>query len=67
MNSKSSRNLATYLTMAIVFLGIAAQVLRIVQVQSPSGETPFFSANDRSRWCTIAALAIDGTYEIDKL
>ncbi len=67
MNSKSSRNLATYLTMAIVFLGFAAQVVRIVQVQSPSGESPFFSANDRSRWCTIAALAIDGTYEIDNL
>ena len=30
-----------------------------------AGESPFFSANDRSRWCTIRALGDDGTYEID--
>jgi hypothetical protein len=27
--------------------------------------SPFFSANDRSRWCTIRALGDAGTYEID--
>ena len=43
------------------------QLFRILQVEAPTGETPFFSANDRSRWCTIAALAIDGTYQIDKV
>lgn len=67
MNSTPSRNPAVYLAIAIVFLGIAAQVVRIAQVRSSTGETPFFSANDKSRWCTIAALAIEGTYEIDKL
>jgi hypothetical protein len=66
MNSKS-RNVAFFLAVAIVCLGIAAQVIRIAQVQSPTGETPFHSANDRSRWCTIAALAIEGRYEIDNL
>ncbi len=43
------------------------QLSRILQVQSSTGEVPFFSANDRSRWCTIAALAVSGTYEIDQL
>ena len=28
-------------------------------------EMPFFSANDRSRWCTVRALVDHGTYEID--
>jgi hypothetical protein len=54
-----------YLVAAILFLGIALQLVRILQVQSPQGDSPFFSANDRSRWCTIAALAINGSYEID--
>lgn len=67
MTSKSPGNFAGYLAFVIVLLGIAVQIVRIVQVQSPTGETPFLSANDRSRWCTIAALAIDGTYQIDKL
>ena len=30
-------------------------------------ETPFFSANDRSRWCTIRSLVDHGTYEIDEV
>lgn len=55
------------IAITIVLIGVAVQLFRILQVQSPTGETPFFSANDRSRWCTIAALAIDGTYEIDKV
>lgn len=67
MNSKTSRNLAASLAIAIVLLGTTAQIVRIIQVRSPSDNTPFHSANDKSRWCTIAALAIDGTYEIDKL
>ena len=28
-------------------------------------EAPFFSANDRSRWCTVRALGDHGKYEID--
>jgi hypothetical protein len=30
-------------------------------------KTPFLSANDRSRWCTIRALVDHGTYQIDQL
>lgn len=51
----------------IVGLGFAAQLSRIVQVQSATGEVPFLSANDRSRWCTVAALAVTGSYEIDEV
>jgi hypothetical protein len=51
----------------LLLLGAVIQLSRILQVQSSTGEVPFFSANDRSRWCTIAALAVSGTYEIDSL
>jgi dihydrodipicolinate synthase/N-acetylneuraminate lyase len=36
------------------------QLVRILNVQSSTGETPFLSANDRSRWCTILALTVNG-------
>jgi hypothetical protein len=29
--------------------------------------TPFFSANDRSRWCTVWSLAERGTWQIDEI
>ncbi|MCC9602382.1 hypothetical protein LOC67_17670 [Stieleria sp. JC731] len=38
---------------------------RIAVVISREGDTAFLSANDRSRWCTIAALVEHGSYEID--
>jgi hypothetical protein len=49
----------------LIVLAAVVQLSRILQVQSNTGEVPFFSANDRSRWCTIASLAVNGTYEID--
>jgi hypothetical protein len=52
---------------AILIAGAALQLLRIAQVRSTGGEVPFLSANDRSRWCTIASLAVKGTYEIDSI
>ncbi|MEM7478854.1 MAG: hypothetical protein AAF483_28040, partial [Planctomycetota bacterium] len=51
----------------LVGISIAFQFARICQVRSRKGDVPFFSANDRSRWCTIAALAVTGSYEIDDL
>lgn len=40
---------------------------RIATVENHRGgdETPFFSANDRSRWMTVRALGDQGVYEID--
>jgi len=54
-----------YLLLAITALASAAG--RIMSVRASTGETPMLSANDRSRWCTIAALVNHGTYEIDSL
>ena len=38
-----------------------------VKNHSAQGDSPFFSANDRSRWCTIRALGDEGTYVIDEV
>lgn len=53
-----------YLLLILIGLGIAAG--RIATVTSREGDTAFLSANDRSRWCTVAALVEDRTYEIDR-
>lgn len=39
--------------------------IRLFFVSSPSGETPFQSANDRSRWSAVRALVDHGTFELD--
>jgi len=50
----------------MIALATIMQLARIVSVTAPHGELPFLSANDRSRWCAIAALTQDGRWEIDK-
>jgi hypothetical protein len=40
---------------------------RILTAQSRDRHTPFFSANDRSRWSTISALVDERTYSIDQV
>ena len=52
-----------YALLILVALGVVTG--RIANVSSKEGDTPFLSANDRSRWCTIAALVENGTYAID--
>ncbi len=54
-----------WLCRLLIVVAAVVQLSRILQVQSSTGEVPFFSANDRSRWCTIASLAVNGSYEID--
>ncbi len=54
-----------YALLIMIALSIAAG--RIAVVRSAEGDTAFLSANDRSRWCTVAALVEDHTYEIDRL
>jgi hypothetical protein len=53
----------------LVFIGLALLIAcgRILTARSRDGHTPFFSANDRSRWCTISALVDEGTYAIDNV
>lgn len=58
---------ATWIASLILVVVGLIQLVRICQVQSATGETPFLSANDRSRWCTIAVLAVNGSYEIDEV
>lgn len=56
-------------TGAWLIVGLAAlmQLYRLVTVVADNGETPFLSANDRSRWCTIATLIEDRSFVIDRL
>jgi hypothetical protein len=49
----------------MVVLAMALAAGRIAVVRSKTGEVPFQSANDRSRWATIAALVDYRTYRID--
>lgn len=51
------------LVMVVAVLALVAG--RICEVTSREGDTAFCSANDRSRWCTIASLVEHGTYAID--
>lgn len=50
--------------LAVVTLSIVAG--RIATVVNQEGDVAFQSANDRSRWATVAALVEDGTYAIDR-
>ncbi len=52
-------------SIAIAF-AILIQAYRIFTVTATNKETPFLSANDRSRWCTIAALIEDRSFVIDR-
>ena len=53
----------------IIFVSIASICGHVATLKNEqiSGDSPFFSANDRSRWCTIRALVDHGTYEIDQV
>ena len=51
----------------ILISAAAAQAGRIASTRSATGELPFYSANDRSRWCTMVSLVEYGTYEIDEV
>ncbi len=69
MNDKlRRRQLAEMSWLAYVLIAVAIGVAagRIAVVRSKEGDTAFLSANDRSRWCTVASLIEDGTYAIDR-
>ena len=54
---------SAYLIFALIALALTAG--RISVVTGRDGTTAFLSANDRSRWCTVASLVEHGTYAID--
>ncbi len=53
--------------LVLVLLAILWVTFRIGITSSAAGDTAALSANDRSRWSTVAALVHHGTYEIDEL
>ncbi|MFM7071530.1 MAG: hypothetical protein ACKO38_07010, partial [Planctomycetota bacterium] len=54
-------------TACIIVAAIAMLAGHLFRVQSPQGQTPFLSANDRSRWATVRALLEHGTYSLDEV
>ncbi|MFK8114365.1 MAG: hypothetical protein AB8B91_19340, partial [Rubripirellula sp.] len=50
----------------LIFVALAISAGRIAVVSSANGDTAFLSANDRSRWCTVASLVEHGTFAIDQ-
>lgn len=62
--SQGHRSLAKLcLLICLTSLGLVGG--RIAVVRSSTGEVPFLSANDRSRWATVASLVDYRTYKID--
>jgi len=51
----------------IIVIALGGVAGRILAVHRAGNDTPFLSANDKSRWSTIRALGDHGTYEIDKV
>lgn len=49
----------------IALIALAVTTGRIAVFHGQQGDTAFGSANDRSRWCTVASLVEHGTYAID--
>ena len=57
-----------YLVYAILIAtSVASMLARIASVRSTKGDTPFLSANDRSRWSTIRAIVEERTFAIDSV
>jgi hypothetical protein len=49
----------------ICLVGLSLVAGKIAVVRSSTGEVPFLSANDRSRWATVASLVDYRTYQVD--
>lgn len=70
MNDRPSRESRIELSLfgsLLILIALSIAAGRIAVVHSKEGDTAFLSANDRSRWCTVAALVEDGSYAIDRL
>lgn len=63
-NSAGLRWAVYALLIALAAGSMTGRVLRVTN-GSNKDPSPFLSANDRSRWCTIRALVDHGTYAID--
>ncbi len=76
-DENSSPRLQRFICAILIVIAAAASladVLNTTQRYSPRHwpdrrppHSPFFSANDRSRWCTVWSLVERGTYSIDEI
>ncbi|WP_425616526.1 hypothetical protein NA78x_000174 [Anatilimnocola sp. NA78] len=62
-----SRTLRWSIYALLIAISLGSMAARLMQVRSASlkDPSPFLSANDRSRWCTVRSLVDHGTYAID--
>ncbi len=67
MQTHASKNIPTWWLVVLLVLALGAQAQRIFTARSSKGDTPFHSANDRSRWCGVTALGNYGRFEIDDI
>jgi hypothetical protein len=63
----AQRHWAIFWILIICSVATVAGRVMVVQNHKAQADTPFFSANDRSRWATIRMLGDEGRYEIDGL
>jgi hypothetical protein len=61
------RHWSIYWIIIVCSLATIAGRVMTVQNYNSSGDTTFFSANDRSRWATVRSLGDSQTYEIDSV
>ena len=63
----AQRHWAIFWLLIICSVATVAGRVMVVQNHRAKSDTPFFSANDRSRWATIRMLGDENRYEIDDL
>lgn len=56
-----------FLYALLIIVTLSTVTGRVMSVRSTDGRTPFFSANDRSRWLTIRSLVEDDSYVVDRV
>src|SRR6266704_3362502 len=74
-DTRQLRRFVYLLVIALAAGNALASVLTTTVLYSPAKawpknrppHTPIFSANDRSRWCTVWSLVERGTYQIDEI
>ena len=66
-NFCAQRHWSIFWILIICSLVVVSGRVLTVKNHDAKGDSPFFSANDRSRWCTIRALGDEGGYEIDNV
>lgn len=68
-SSSASPNFRWALYLLLIALSAGSMTGRVLRVTNGNAKnpSPFLSANDRSRWCTIRALVDHGTYAIDDI